>query len=381
MVQKPSTGKPPGRPRTRPYVANETPVLPPGEDGIDTEADAIARIRGAFNESGEATSWKVSVYQVIAVPGRASREAWIDDYEIDQLDNLRKRLAEEYGAGRYRCRAMRDGRPFRQYDVEIATSPRRSIVPQQPLAAAPRDEVSPTLLAILERQDATLRLIAERMTAPAPVAGQSVKDMVEMMVAVQKLVPPPAPPNIGIEMFNKGIELAQKLGNNGGETNLLDVVREAFNSPVIQGLVARAAAPAPIAHNTGTDLPEPSPAPLALQRATPAKAPARAAAPPAAAAPGAIAPEWIEVKNYLIGEAAKGTDPQIVADWTLENLPPGLFELLEQSDDPVGSLQVAFPEIAQHRAWFEKMLSYCYEPDAGGQAEQPANDAQPGRAN
>lgn len=367
-------------------AASDVPVMLAGEQpGIsDREAEAIAYIRAALNEGGEATDWKCSVYRV--VQGNSARtENYLFDCLPLELLTVRERVMGEYGNGRYRARVLRDLVPFKQFDFNIELSPTaaRAFADRQrqqlestagapaPIAANTPTATETAILQTLAQQGQVLAAIAAKLAAPPPPATNALKDMLENFTAMQQLgiLPKPADP---AETFAKSLELAEKMMQAAGgktETSLLDLAREALPALTV-ALQNRNPAPAAL------PAPSPAPAPISLP---PRVAPA-ANAPPTQHAPAApIAPtldaqqqaqmaamgldlnQLAMVIGHCLNQARAGVQPDLLSDWVGQRVPPLVFDYLEQQPDPVAALGQFFPDVNAYRPWFTALIASLYE--------------------
>jgi uncharacterized protein (DUF305 family) len=331
-------------------------------DLVDSEAQTIERIQAALSDGGGAHAWLIRVNEIFKTPA-GTKEGWAFNADIGEMETLRERIAQECGPGSYRCRVLRDGMPFKQYDLEIrmTMAQRRQLSqPAAPATAAPAlaaaDGLPVGLARILEGQNKQIEQMAALIAAIANrPAGPTMSDMLAQMKMMQEMMPKPPESDVGFKMFMQAFELAQKIQGEAGPkegSNMIDLVRD-----TLQQL--------PTLLQTIKDQnPAPPMAPPQLARA-PQVAPAVIpAAPTPPAAPNVFnqAQQQIErLKAYLLQEAAKGTDPAMCADYAMENMPAELWEALGQVPDPVAAMLQVFPEAASHRAWFEKLIAEFFE--------------------
>ena len=349
----------------------------PAEMNGDREAEILEQVRQAFAQAPD-DSWNVQVYQMQAIPNRAPREGWLFQCHLNELDELRPIVAQEHGPGRYRVRIRHNGFTKTQYDFYIAASSRgagmggtaRSSGSSSSSAAG---DIPPGLAAILENQNRLLAAIAERAAAPASVSAVSaISEALSLMTQMQAAIPKPDP-HIGLTMFEKGLELANKLRGRDTETSILDVVREAVGSPLFAGAVSRALTPS--------------------TRPAAATIPARATQTPGAGierrpaqTPQPTEPSAVTNPNgnggmgmdhfvrdqirYLVSKAREGADPQHMADWVLQNVAPQLVDQLGELPDPMSLILELAPEAGDHRAWFSSLIDNLFEAQ-GEELEQP----------
>jgi hypothetical protein len=87
-----------------------------------------------------------------------------------------------------------------------------------------------------------------------------------------------------------------------------------------------------------------------------------------------------KLKAYLLGEAAKGTDPAMCVDFAAENMPAELEEALLQADDALALIMQAIPEARPFQNWFARLLDLMFTADetaplngGGGDGLQPGS--------
>jgi hypothetical protein len=97
----------------------------------------------------------------------------------------------------------------------------------------------------------------------------------------------------------------------------------------------------------------------------------------AAPAPAATA-EAQQVQTavaFLLAKAAEGAQPDLFADYVLENVPEALLTSLESQRDPVAFLAQHFPQIGAYRPWFQRLVDSLYDDaaieNAGGADDVP----------
>ena len=354
----------------------------------DREADVLGQIKGLFDQTGSGdVAVSASVYRLIPQAGKSLRESrmrWMFDCEWTDLESLRPKLqGEPYGAGAFRVQVRHNGRHFAQYDLEIEALP-KPIVPPAP----PAPDTS-KLDAHMDRMERMFEMMIGRLAAvpapapaPAPI-GPSVKETIETFAALQGLMPK-VEPNIGLSMFEKGMELALKVAGNGGESNLIDLVKDALHSPALaqlaQGAIQQMTPRAPQMAPPMQPMPMPMPMPAPPPRASTndalrkldetrhtianAKLAERLAVPD-------VAEQLDRAINFLLGKAAEGAQPDLFVDWVLEKLPPMAFEALEQQPDPLAYLESLYPEIGRYRPWFGALIEALYEPAPNEQVSPP----------
>jgi hypothetical protein len=227
------------------------------------------------------------------------------------------------------------------------------------------------------QQMAMMQAIANR-PVPSPFANMNIPEVITAITAaISVLRPPPAPApppaqvvdqsDRAINMLLKGIELAKDLGGGGGgESSLMDVMRDMVKSPVIAAAVQAASHPQPmrqpaprpvVSHaklpHTPQSTPQPTPAPMNQ--------------------PQSAHTALVGYLTLLTAKAAEGADPGAYAQIILDNLDEELIiSLLNRRPTPVDALISDYPPAAEQRAWFEDLVSIiqeAFEDDEGGESE------------
>lgn len=333
----------------------------------DNEAEAIERIQAAFSDDGHDSTWLIRVNQVVKEPDGSITEGWVFDANIQEIDNIRDRLARDCGPGRYRCRVQRDRKPFKQFDLVILLpiAQRKAALPAAPAAVvtSPAAGISPELLRILENQNRMIEAIANRP------AGPTMTDLLSQMKMMSELMPKPVAPDTGYDMFMKALTVAKELvgegGGGGGGSPILGLV-EKIAPMVLEKL--------PVLAQVAN---QQQPTAMAPPIMAPHQ-PAPLITPPATVAPATPAERIAQadqLKAYLLGEAAKGTDPAMCVDFLMEHMPPELNEGLLSADDPLALVCQVIPEAVPHKAWFGRLLDLIFEP------LEPSGAAKQGQAN
>jgi hypothetical protein len=337
--------------------------------------------------AGAATA-TVTIYRVIKNrPLAYVFECSPDSFSMDQL-------RDEYGGGEFRVYIHIDGEL--QKNIRVMVEPKPKTTDETPALAALREG--------LDRQGKLLEALTARVAAPAPPApglasmlgGATLPETLTAFGALLQILRPPAPPpppvqqestSGAIDMLMKGIQLAKDLREEGGggESTLLDVVRDMLKSPMLLQAVESAAnqpkLPAPTTAN-GRQVP--------MRRGPAQHGPITASArqpavtdtdrPPAATAPAADASEVVEgtaevspaklsdpqmaqmVQHYmgvLTAQAAADSDPELYAGLILDQLPDeAIIMLLDREPDPVSALIADYPPAEPYREWFEAVVAY-----------------------
>ena len=359
------------------------------DEPLEKEERALQNIIDAREESGQGVQWRVKVTRLAGPEKRdgGRYENQLFQQEVEELPNLNSYIAAEYGEGTYRVRVYKERGIFSQWDIVIELSPAQRTAFREkvralgaapvsvgmPVAATFRDGTDPALMAILQQQSEMMRQLIERDRAPVQDPMTVFSGVAGAFKTFQDLMPKNEAVT-GLQMFEKGMEMMERLGGGGGaapRTGILDVLREALGNPQIGEVVGKVvqtiAAPQPQPQEPQPQQRRPLAAPMAPR---PAKIP-----PPVDthAQPMAPAPQQDEVPqalmnqalDYLCNQARAGAQPQLFTDQALDMIPNGLLDELERSEDMMAFLIERFPQIEGHRPWFEALLADMFPPQEG----------------
>jgi hypothetical protein len=326
------------------------------EDAVETQAArALEMILSASNADDEMTRWSIKAYRVLGPNREGMREPWLRNVSLEELEDIESVLREEFGPGRYRLRVRRDRRPFTTFDVEISATVNRDAPAPARHTEAPRSEVAEILLAMQAQQREFLTGLATLMKpTDTRSATDHIKEFAGIVAAVKELMPPPPSASIA-DTFKMAWDMAKETIGAGGESNWTDIVREAINSPAAKELVqAFAAARQP--PQQPRMVPQPQPRSFPPPRAAPAgpPPPQPQSAPPTGAAQ--LPPELQRALDFLVQKAQEGAQPELWAEWALDQLPDPVLEMLDRLANPVDDLAGLHPGIAANRPWFTQLI-------------------------
>jgi hypothetical protein len=362
-------------------AANQPPPIA-GAAESDEMGDEISLVLEAITAAGGQggqSQWKVKIYQIFGSPRNGMSEPWLFDVGLEDLAHLDEKLGEDFPeGGRFRARVIRDGRIFRQFDMQIA--PRRGEAVRgnllTPLNAppAPTDAMARVLDGMNQmmlNQNRFMEAALAKLSTPAQSQTSNITDTLALIKAINESSPKPEP-NIGLGLFQQGFKMALDIGemresaSAGGGGVFSNLAKEIFTGDNIKALMS---------------LVQPQPAP------TRQPAPANAIAPPHAPAPlgpfAAVTEQFTGVMAHLAERAKAGTDPSLAADWVFENVPPAVLDMLNGPDgmhEPpqiVEYLAQSFPVVGQYRSWFEGLVSALLTEDDAAleESDQAGQDA------
>jgi len=335
----------------------------PESDGLQS---MLSELVGAANS-------KVTVYR--AGKNQALAYVFACTPEEFSLDDLR----DKFNGGDFRLFIAKDGKLWR--NMKISVEPKQSPgMPAESMAPAPgpMSEIAALMRDSQAQQMAMMRAMMEsRSSAASPFGNMDLPAVISSIAAaVTALRPPPAPvqppppdtSSKAIDMLLKGIELARELkGDGGGESSLMDVVRDLVKSPMLAQAVASAALPSPIAR------PPVQPRIQAMPPPRPPENVSHAKLEPAAVSEPQPNPSQLMFAHYvqmLVDKAAAGADAMLYAELILDSLSDDDVQaMLEQQPSTVDWLIGINPGVAAQRAWFQTLvdtIASAFEPDEAG---------------
>jgi hypothetical protein len=343
--------------RTREAVLETELGVSPIENDI---AHSQNRILTAVDASSDNVTWDIRIYKIDAAKGNA--ENWIFSVMPDELDSIftRCRDGDGYGTGVYRMRAYQcigqDKQVFAQSDFRV-------LAPPKPAAAPERASEMTVVLDAIQKQNAmVIDLLRDQRHAP-PAPPDMWGELNKMVAVIKGLMDTSKPVAATVvqqpqqDVFAavlKGVELADRLQSDRGETTIYDVLKETLRAlPSLAHLSALQPNP-----STQRRLPKPT------QITTPAEA-------------VAIDPASLKQNlGYLIGKAKKGASEKFYAAWLTDNWDADTIRWALSQPDILTVAQSIEPAIAEHRQWFTGLIDALRAMvNNAGRDTQAAHDA------
>lgn len=341
--------------------------------------ETMERIIAAFSSAGSADEWYIKVHRISGNNRHGFGEPYLFTMSPDELDGIHDKLRDEYGSGRYRCRAYQNRGLVNSFEVEVEAQVEPERLQRIPELVRPAETASIAQMIELSGQKLLLSF-EQRLAAATPIATAAIDPMAMftqfagLMTAMKGLMPDPPAQNL--DVLIRGIELAKEFGGSaGGETGLMDVVRELVKSPVIENVLGNMAAA------RGMVLPAP-------QQPPPAAAPARLMLPAnptpvmPVSGPNHQAMPQGDVNNFvaqqlntLVALAAAGTDPALLAETVYDNLPDATLEYIVTSQNILAELAQIDPRVGNHKIWFQHLLAAIKQIDTEAQADEAPGTA------
>jgi len=330
-------------------------------DVSETHNDVDDQIDMALAELGsdpDEVHVKIGVYK--SLPGKG-KVAWLFDTLPDEMPDIKLRIRNQYGSGDYEFRIYKNGRIFKRcrFCVEVPTRPEPTTQPQN-------SELSSILHMMLEQQNKQAEefkaLIVGLNNKPQVSMVDNLGPMIGLMLQAKQLFSQP-PQNNGnqIDMLLKGVELAKEIGGGGGESSMLDVVRDLLKSPILGEAIKLGAS-----SQQGPQRPRQEPQhPRQSPPATMLTAPSQ---PTPAHTPKQEDPPVLNISQYLIraqidmliNAAKRGDPPDLVAQQVLDNAPDSVLENYIFVDNAIERLAEIHQGILPHRNWFENVQGHIF---------------------
>ena len=339
-------------------------------DLIDEGTDFDEYLHTVLAEVGEdvkQTDFVLKVYQVVPNAGQL---AWLFNCTPSELPIL-ERLRDDYGGGQFEIRIYRNNRIFRRKTI-IVKSPVNRPVKQDDTALAK------LMVEGFNRIADKLSNINTGSNVPAIVydPAKMMESMVGIMSTMQKLQPavPNNDNNNQVEMLLKGIELATRFNENkvvSGESTMLDVVRDFLHSP----LLAQIAEQKRIEGIQGNES-------RSVRQLDNRHVQAQQTAETEQMSESQIVPtedqQLLEMKHYyvnmLLQKAQQGSDPELYAEYILDNVPDHIVKEHFTGPDVIQELIVIQPLVSEQREWFEhlrkSLIEMLSDEDEPGQQDE-----------
>jgi len=346
-------------------------------DSTDIELDML----DAMCQSPGDDTYTIRVNQIalangVAIQGAKEPEILIGNESL--LDGLSERLRTEFGSGTYRIRISKNKRLVKRYDMSV-------LAPNKSVSLPPQSELAAVLTAFGKQNEQIIALLS-RPNVPAVVATQSdpLAMLDKVLGVIQKLQPtkqeqaePVLASEKALEYIMKGVDLADKLGGQGREKGMMDLIGDALNSPIIEKLLTNV-----IPTHPGVRLPPPQP----RREASAGTQPVKESVPDPNATPTAeqITAEQIKrtqgIILWLLDKANHGSSFETYAEWAFDNLPPPLINGLLAESDPIASMTGLVPAIASQKQWFISLIDDLRELVNTAKAAEATEINVPGRS-
>lgn len=329
----------------------EAVLLGASEDVTNIVEDIDAQINSMTSEFGADkmdADFAIKVYRVIEGKGEL---AWLFACVPSELPIMQK-LQDDFGGGRFEVRIYKNKKIFRRIPV-VVSPPLKSKEPAQ----LPQNDLTALVNAISGQQERqfnqlkeTLLQIAGRNTAAPPDTMAMMGAMMGAMSQMKEFLAPAQnnaasiSPDKMIDVLLKGMEIGRDSGG-GGETNFLDVVKTALNSPLLLSAANQAVKTAPVSF----------PAPQVSQQINNPANPATLAQPADARKMNMTIQRNLDM---LVSKAENDSDPTLYAEFILDNVPKSMVKDFILRDNLIEELSKINPKVEQHKEWFLELRNH-----------------------
>lgn len=325
------------------------------------QRETIEDILTAFNASDDDVIWTIRVGMVTGPARTGFDEPFLFNCSPTELP-LDERLRDNYGTGTYRCRVYRNKRIYRSFTVTIGPTPK--------IKENTQTDTTSFIQAIEAsniRMMSMFKEMLDRQNAPQvqqidPFA--MMERMTAVMLNMQNLSPKPTVVENQVnpmEMFTKGIELAQSMSASG-ETGIMDIVKEFVKSPIMETMMGgmNQNQPKQIAPSYYTPI-QPTPQ---VQPGLRPNQPSQNNGVPPVMPPNASQMSMEQINKlisdqiaFLISKAQNGSDPALYAEFVLDNMPEPTVQYMLNNPNILSELAGINPAINMHLIWFQKLLA------------------------
>lgn len=348
-----------------------------GEDITNIIEDVDAQINSMTSEFGADkldAEFSIKVYRVIEGKGEL---AWLFACVPSELPIMQK-LQDDYEGGRFEVRIYKNKKIYRRIPVVVAPPVKKKDVEK----IVPQNDLTALVNAISQQQERqfnqlkeTLLQIAGKNTSPAPDPMAMMGSMMAALVQMKNFITPAAqptnslPPEKMVDLIIKGMELGKDSGG-GSETNMLDVLKEAFKSPLLLAAANSLQQPV-INHNPMVNR---APAKVAVNPANPANPNKLQQRPTIVPKPKQenlnMNNILVHNLNMLVEKAENDSDPILYAEFILDNVPEETIKEYILKDDLIEEMQKINPKVLEYKNWFIEMRDHIKmvltEEGAGG---------------
>jgi hypothetical protein len=344
------------------------------EDETDPSLEAdqdklLDDVLAEFDSTADDVVYTARINRVLGAGKLGIKEPYLFAVDAAEIHGVRDRLRDEYGSGTYRIRIYKNNKIARQLDYQIEAPTKKT---------TPANTSDPSLNAIIQilqdsnkQQMELMERIARQSTAVAPpVAAIDPIAMMEKLSTIMKNIAPVpvAAPETNLDTFMKAAEFVRDMtpdGNSGGG-GWMEVLKEVLRHPSVGEAIATIA--------TNRAPPQRRQAPVIAQPANPTIAPpAQPQTPVNQQSQAALGEQLQNNIRYLIGRAEGGSNPDLYAEWLLDNTNEQLITGMINDPNLLTQLEPAFPRMVAHHEWFVALIeagkaliaSGFYQPETG----------------
>lgn len=331
---------------------NEVPeITDPSAMDLVIEDDIEAGILAELNASPEDINWRFRVSRVLGAARNGMTEPQLFEGDASVMKGLADKLRDEYGTGKYRVRVLKNNKLYRRFDVEVEALSRQT----QPTNNSPSEMA--TVLAAIERQNDRIMQLLERQTIQQPASipvpsnpFEGIQQIASVMVSLKDLMGPKTDPTMStVDAIMKGVELAKAVteGNGGGgETSWMDLINSWIKSPMAAEMAKQTQQQQqPVRAIPQRPMPSEPGAPKEQVRQQPN--------------PNDAEQMQAQIRSsllYLCQIAAKNGNPELYAEWVLDNWPRHMVIAVLQQPNALQLAAQLAPETQPYMFWFKKLI-------------------------
>lgn len=316
--------------------------------------DTLSKIKSEFDADENDVTFFIKVYRVEPKTGKSS---WLFNCQPEELPIMEK-LRDSYGTGIYQVRVYKNQKLNRRFNYQIE-APK---MVEKPVNQS--GELAAVLKAMNDSQQRQFEQMKELMLQVAgankPVAQnfdpfQMMTGMVAMLSQLKNLVPT-TPQVDQTSLILKGMEIMKDF-SAGGETTMMDVLRDLLKSPLLEKAIESTA----VAIENTPQIPANKTAPQinAPQTNQGAK----------------MNPVITGYVNTLVKKAAGGSNPELYAEFILDNVPENMVRQYIVRDDLMEFITKINPEAAKYPEWFAELknciVEFLTDEDGNGLTPEP----------
>lgn len=315
---------------------DETTAKETEEKVEDNDVEAMLAEQDAPNEI------RVTVYKL---SGPQRRKEWL--FSTDAADFTRERLRDEFGGGDFYIYAKR-GR-------DLVFSRAVLIAPPRTPKEQPAQQAAPVVDVLVQALSGIREMVAQVVARPQETEEAFLRKMQLYKTILASPEREHQSGGGGIEAFTafqKGIEFMKAMGTDASEKSATDVMLEAvksFGQP-LANIIGNAAARERAARTKAPAPPSKSAPQLGAPSATPVPAPTDEK--------GNDVQAMLKMQlNWLCDLARDEADPRLYAELILDQVDPDELRAF-LSHDPEAKCIALAPRVADHRPWFQELLSH-----------------------
>jgi len=328
--------------------------------------DTLSGIKAEFDADENDVVFFIKVYRVEPKTGKSS---WLFNCQPEELPIMEK-LRDSYGTGIYQVRVYKNQKLNRRFNYQIE-APKMVDRPQNN-----QTDIAGVLKVIAENNQKQFDQMRQMMLEIATQKNQNsiipqpafnpmdmMTGMVALMVNMKQLMPPPADTGNNMDFLLKGMEFMKDFQGGGSETSMLDIVRDLIKSPMLEKVIEATTTMPTIRENPSTPK---IPAQITSPQNNPTTQPNTGTEKMNPIIEGYI--------NTLVKKAAGGSDPELYAEFILDNVPEKMIRENIVRDDLMEFITKINPEAAQYSDWFMK-LKNCIQQFLDDDSEENLTEA------